>query len=341
MGLFDKFVEKATNAIENALGGILDEKEQKDYELILNILYSAGRLTKNQIKKFLAVKHNLTCDESELDKILGKFDTEYESRLGETWYRLTSSQRDKMWYKNKGICMYDKFEVCDICYADFCEEIRAKFLKMYEVVKENPSEAILKQAIDKIDNALPESIGGGYKHRHYAVKVMGEVLCSAMLNGDALTRKIALERAFEYLFRRNENRIIIVNLYALALRAFHYASYPKDADKYLSITEEDCFEAARNSKHYAEVIKNNPFDDKDEIIRKAAESIFEEHTTYVFNNLESKLCCEWIDWACHNVEFVDATCYYAWLEICKTNGETADNIEDAVQIISDYFENVE
>lgn len=338
MGLFDKLKEAVGNAIESSMNGPMNEDEKKYYDIVLNLLLCIKRLQKQHVQKFIEVKYNENCDDATLCKVLEKFEAITEPKTNGTWYQLTSTQSSRADYKDGGLSWFNKEEIGDICFASFVEEISSKFSDIFEVVKEQPSKDILDQGISKIIITLPTEYPdyGDYSYYQMAIKVIGQEIINLFYDGDCLIRDILSNSALsclEYDYEHEEYEYL-PHLYAFALRALHYEKSDKTAENYISITKADCCDAVENAQPYQDEIKEKPFD-KEDIIKAAVEAILNS----CIITAPSKT--DWMHWVIQDVRLVDAACFFAWKEIVAKTQETADNAEDATDIIHGYLENAE
>lgn len=346
MGLFDKLkdvvntagdsinkaMEKAINTIDS---NILSQEEQWYYDMILNMLLCVKHLQKEHIKVFIEKKANKVCDEATLDKVLEKFETEEDSKTNAVWYRLTSTQSSRAYYKN-GRASWFKKEEFDFIFDGFAEEIISKFASVYEVVRENPTKDILEQGISKITGKLstdkPDRYDFSYAQK--AVEIIGKEIHRRFMIGDGFLSQCFIDeviRSLQYIFEhRRDGYTYIDKLYAFALHAMHYEKADKAAENYNTLTKEECLAAVKASEVYQNEIKKKPFD-KEEIIDSAVSRIseccvlFASKGTWESAAIDDKL--------------TDAVCFQAWQEIVDAVGESADNVEDAVDIIHTYISN--
>ena len=334
MGLFDKLKEAVGNAIESGINGPMNEEEKWYYDMILNMLLCVKNLQKEHIKVFIEKKANKVCDEATLDKVLEKFDSEEDSETDTVWYRLTSTQSSRADYKNGGASWFKKEEF-DFIFDGFAEEILSKFASVYEVVRENPTEDILKQGISKITGKLSTDKPGEYdfSYAQKAVEIIGKEIHRRFMIGDGFLSQYFIDKvigSLQYNFEHDRKYKYIDEIYAFALHAMHYEKADKTAENYVTLTKEECLAAVNASELYQDRIKKKPFD-KEEIIDSAVYRIskccvlFASERTWESAAIDDKL--------------TDAVCFQAWQEIVDAMGESADNVEDAVNIIHAYISN--
>lgn len=332
MGLFDKLCSVATKAIEATMMG---EKEQKYYDIIFNLLICIPSLQKEHIKNFIKGKYNEECDETALCKALNKFETT-TLKTNEVWYKLTSKQSSHADSKNGGASWYNKEEVKNICFADFKENIRSKFAKVFNTVQENPSKASLDSGIGEITRPLsyePYNIADDRPNFRMAMEVISEELLQHFFLGNDLLCNIAADKVLSRLTYNYENKdsSYIRLLYAVALRALNYAKSDIN-EEYVSITEEDCAKAVYNSKHYNKNTGRELSYIK-EIYGTEINRIFKETILYY----SSTSCSDWINLAAKDNCFVDGACFHAWSKVAEHFGKSTDDVEEAVLTINRYI----
>lgn len=332
MGLFDKLKEVVGNAIESGINGPMNEEEKWYYDMILNMLLCVKNLQKEHIKIFIEKKANKACDEATLDKVLEKFEAEKDYETDAVWYRLTSTQSSRADYKNGGASWFKKEEF-EFIFDDFEEELLSEFASVYEVVRENPTADILKQGISKITGKLstdkPDEYDFSYAQK--ADKIIGKEIRRRFMIGDGFLSQYFIDKvigSLQYNFEHNSDHQYIDEIYAFALHAMHYEKADKAAESYVALTKEECIAAVNASEIYQNRIKKRPFD-KEEIIDSAVYRIskcrvlFASDRTWEGEAIDDKL--------------TDAVCFQAWQEIMEAMDESADNVEDAVNIIHAYI----
>lgn len=332
MGLFDKLKEAVGNAIESAINGPMNEEEKWYFDMILNMLLCVKNLQKEHIKVFIEKKANKVCDEATLNKVLEKFEAEEDSKTDAVWYRLTSIQSSRADYKNGGASWFRKEEF-EFIFDDFEEEILSKFASVYEVVRENPTEDILRQGISKITGKLSTDKPGEYdfSYAQKANKIIGKEIRRRFMIGDGFLSQYFIDKvigSLQYNFEHDRKYKYIDEIYAFALHAMHYEKADKTAENYVTLTKEECLAAVNASEIYQNRIKKKPFD-KEEIIDSAVYRIskccvlFARERTWESAAIDDKL--------------TDAVCFQAWQEIVDAMDVSADNVEDAVSIIHAYI----
>ena len=345
MGLFDKLkdvvntagdsinkaMEKAINTIDS---NILSQEEQWYYDMIVNALLCVKYLQKEHIKTLLLNKANKVCDEAILDKMLEKFETEEED--DGTWYRLSVTQHNRAVSKGSGTSCFKGADF-EFLFDGFEEQVLAKFASIYEVVRENPTEDVLRQGISKIKKELCDDkmpAGDDFSYSDRANIIIGAEIKRRFYIGDGFLSQIFIDRAIRWLmfdYEHNRNSKYIDRIYAFALHALHYEKADKKAENYATITKEDCRKAAEVSAVCQDEIKAKPFD---------KEEIFDRFAYRVANCdvLPSYSDRPW-EKIVFDTKLADAVCFQAWQEIVDAMGKSADNIEDAVNIIHAYISN--
>lgn len=331
MGLFDKLkgaMEKAINTIDS---NILSQEEQWYYDMIVNALLCVKYLQKEHIKTLLLNKANKVCDEAILDKMLEKFETEEED--DGTWYRLSVTQYNRAVSKGSGTSCFKGADF-EFLFDGFEEQVLAKFASIYEVVRENPTEDVLRQGISKIkkdlcDDKMP--VGDDFSYSDRANMIIGAEIKRRFYIGDGFLSQIFIDRATHWLmfdYEHHRNSEYIDRIYAFALHALHYEKADKKAENYATITKEDCRKAAEVSEVCQSEIKAKPFD-KEEIFDRFAYRVAK------CDVLPSYPDRPW-EKIVFDTKLADAVCFQAWQEIVDTMGKNADNIEDAANLIHAY-----
>lgn len=338
MGLFDKLKETVGNAIESSINGSMNEDEKKYYDIVLNLLLSVRHLQKPHIQKFIEVKYNEKCNEATLDTVLQKFESVTTPKTHEEWYMLTSTQSSRALYKNNGASWYNEEEVINICFADFRENIRSQFKDIFKIVKDKPSKELLDRGIKTITEKQSGyySAESDYPNFKIAVKVIAEELVKALFDGEQLLKDIAGDMAISRLestWEGYQSYNFVPQVYSLTLRAFNFNNCNDKTEQYTSITLLDCLNAAENSAFYQEELEEDPFADKEKILKQAAKSILESGV--MFNGYDGS----WEHWAIQDPKFVDAACFYAWEKVSSELEDTADNVEKAACMIYTYIKN--
>ena len=326
MGFFDKLREMVDSVLESG-----DSPKKKYYDFTLNLLSTAKRLTKEDIKKCYRVKMGEDCDDAVLEAVLTKFDTSTEPRTKETWYERTIKQEFDEKIPASLLLFKNADEVYDICFVEFRESIRVRFAEVLEAVKNCPDSIHLDRAI----HAMITLPGADYPHERIAWRVAGEEIVKRFYANDPTVTAIVEQRICGHLARAEKKDDLVTRIYAVVLRALHFEKYGKEVDSYSSITEGDCKNAVLNSQYYKKKFENEPYY-KDSIVAGAASRILKD---------KAQLSCPMVGWAwdryaLEDNHFVDALCHFVWKKITSEyeDGDTRD-VEEIVDILYDYTQN--
>lgn len=322
MGLFDKMRE----IVNSTLGeGALVSKSSADdpvvkryYGVILVLLSTVGRLTKEHIKLYFRVRYNEECDDASLDKALSKFET---IEGNPTRYKL-SWQAERV--KSPDV---KKEDVLDICYAPFRATLKSKFEEILSTLEQKPQKRFLMQGF----SALGRAFRWSDEEYYLAGKVISEVMTERLLSKDPTVVSLVVEEAFEYLKPHKSLPLA----HAVALRALHFEKYGETLNEYESITIDDCKNTVISSSAYAKDLEEHLFD-KDAFVAQTAHRILSK-TVLDRNNSEA---FGWKQWAAEDMHFIDAACYFAVQKISESFNEcTPTTIDSAVNLVAAFMLN--
>ena len=219
-----------------------------------------------------------------------------------------------------------KEEAIEICFKQYREDVRTRFCEMLDVLKEQPKKKFLDEGITKLDREfnLPPNCD---PERAIARKVIADVMVERLLAEDPTVRTLVVEEVCEYGCKKKTLPLA----YAIALRAVQFEKYGKNLEKYQTITEEDCHNAAMNSPIYQEKSREESPFEKGSVYNKAAKNIMK------CKIMDWQYDSDWKTWAAKDIRFTDAACYYALQEMATyyVDSDTKD-VEKAVDLVAAY-----
>ena len=361
MGFLDKLrdaANKAVNSVQNLNNPLPNETAKVYYEIVYGALKSLGVGANHKaLKKYVEFHTGQQCDEATLQQALIWFADDYGKRK----YYLTSSEAgmrarangtmkpksitpsttEKIIELNKELDLTPKYrcsfeEACDICYKDEVAQIRAEYLKVFDIIAEREKYRHLEAGLKKIEKTYQA------EYCTLARRLLRKWIFEDLEAGKDIVQKAYAEAVIYSIKGIRENRECITGgpvsyAAAVAIRALHFEQYGWTKENYSSITAEECNAFVKRHSKFMSL-----WDDaynRDRVVHAIqGAKIPSERNNYVADDSMSKTIGDfWTpqvgreDYFLGKEDyFVDMICYHAWKTLCEEFTEVVNDDDEPV-----------
>ena len=349
---------KAMDAVQNLNNPLADETTKVYYEIAYGALKSLGvGANYEAFKKYIAFHTGQPCDEAILQKVLIWFADEFGKRK----YYLTSSEAgmrarangtmkpksitpsttEKIIEINKELDRTPKYrcsfeEACDICYKEEVAQIRAEYLKVFDIIAEREKYRYLEAGLKKIEKTYQE------EYCTLARRLLRKWIFEDLEAGKDIVQKAYAEAVIYSIKGIRENRECITGgpasyVAAVAIRALHFEQYGWSKENYSSITAEECNAFVKSHSKFMSLWDNAYNTDRVVGAIRAAK-IPSERNHYAVDDSKFKAIGDfWTpqvgreDYFLGKEDyFVDMICYHAWKTLCEEFTELVNDDDEPV-----------
>ena len=299
--------------------------QEVSFDIIAEMIHVTHTLTRDSIKRYYEAKFG-ECDDQKLDKVLSKFDKRENSG---TWYELNSKQAMKF-ISGKAVVRssINKREIIDIGFKPIKDEVKTW---VEDIIRTMPDDAKLTdfEYLIKHAKGRPDfnHIYNVYHPLYLVFSIaVAEIVADCLIAGNKAAISFATTRNLKFLFKLNQNQEYFYC--AFAVRALNYRSFAENKDKYKPITKEACLEAAKTCNLF-----------KQEPNKDAIANLILKANTFAFSDGGHI----WKDWDSMMNEIdiaVDAVCFHTWKKLCDIYEEDANELDEIIDMLTDYFDSI-
>lgn len=361
MGFLDKLrdaANKAVNSVQNLNNPLPSETAKVYYEIVYGALNSLGvGANYKALKKYVEFHTGQQCDEATLQQVLIWFEDDY----GQRKYYLTSSEAgmrarangtmkpksitpgttEKIIELNKELDLTPKYrcsfeKACDICYKEEVAQIRAEYLKVFDVIAERQKYRYLEAGLKKIEKTYQA------EYCTLARRLLRKWIFEDLEAGKDIVQKAYAEAVIYSIKGIRENQECITGgpvcyVAAIAIRALHFEQYGWTKENYSSITAEECNAFVKSHSKFMSLWDNAY--NRDRVVGAIQGArIPSERNNYVLDDPMTKTIGDfWTpqvgreDYFLGKEDyFVDMICYHAWKTLCEEFTEVVNDDDEPV-----------